>query len=72
MKKTRRPRTKASRMRREYDFSSGVRGKYAERYASGSNIVVLEPDIAELFPTSREVNDALRALATKRSRRTAR
>ncbi len=46
----------------EYDFSRGVRGKYSERYAAGSNIVVLSSDVAEAFPDSRAVNDALRAL----------
>lgn len=46
----------------EYDFSRGVRGKYAERYSAGSNIVVLSPDVAEAFPNSQAVNDALRAL----------
>ena len=48
----------------EYDFSKGVRGKYAGRYAAGSNIVVLSPDVAEAFPNSKAVNDALRALVT--------
>jgi len=48
----------------EYDFSRGVRGKYAERYAAGSNIVVLSPDVAEAFPDSQAVNEALRALVT--------
>src|SRR5579863_7088497 len=51
-------------MRDEYDFSGGVRGKYAARYAEGTNIVVLDRDVAEIFPTSQSVNDALRALAT--------
>jgi hypothetical protein len=51
-------------MRDEYDFSGGVRGKYAARYAQGTNIVVLDRDVAEIFPTSQSVNDALRALAT--------
>ena len=46
----------------EYDFSDGVRGKYAEQCARGSNIVVLSPDVAEAFPNSAAVNDALRAL----------
>lgn len=46
----------------EYDFSQGVRGKYAGRYAAGSNIVVLSPDVAEAFPDAQAVNDALRAL----------
>ena len=46
----------------EYDFDGGVRGKYAARYAAGTNIVVLSPDVAEVFPDSQAVNDALRAL----------
>lgn len=46
-----------------YDFSQGVRGKYVERFAQGSNIVVLAPDVAELFPDSESVNTALRLLA---------
>ena len=49
-------------MRAEYDFSDGVRGKYAKRYSQGSNIVVLEPDVAEAFPNARAVNTALRKL----------
>jgi len=49
-------------MLREYDFSGGVRGKYARRYAAGSNVVVLEPDVARVFRDSRSVNQALRAL----------
>ena len=47
----------------EYDFSGGVRGKYAERYAEGANVVVVDPDLAELFPDHDSVNDALRHLA---------
>jgi hypothetical protein len=50
-------------MRPEYDFSRGVRGKYAARYFAGTNVIVLDPDVAEVFPTSDSVNDALRALA---------
>jgi hypothetical protein len=46
----------------EYDFSKGVRGKYAKRYAEGSNVVVLSPDMAKVFPTSESVNEALRTL----------
>ncbi len=49
-------------MHAEYDFSDGERGKYAKRYAHGSNVVVLEPDVAEAFPTARAVNAALRSL----------
>lgn len=50
-------------MLNEYDFSSGIRGKYAKRYAKGSNVVILAPDVAEIFPDSESVNQALRALA---------
>lgn len=46
----------------EYDFSKGVRGKYAKRYAEGTNVVVLSPDMAKVFPTSESVNEALRTL----------
>jgi hypothetical protein len=48
-------------MRPEYDFSGGVRGKYAGHFARGTNVVVLAPDVAEAFKTSRAVNDALRS-----------
>ncbi|MEX2552405.1 MAG: hypothetical protein WD627_05340 [Actinomycetota bacterium] len=47
-------------MRDEYDFSAGTRGKYAERYAKGSNVIVLDPDVAAEFNTSEAVNRALR------------
>ena len=50
-------------MRAEYDFSSGVRGKYAKRYAKGANVVLLAPDVAKVFPTAEAVNYSLRALA---------
>ncbi len=46
----------------EYDFRDGDRGKYTERYEEGSNVVVLSPDVAEAFPDSESVNEALRAL----------
>jgi len=48
----------------EYDFRGGKRGKYAARFAAGTNLVFLDPDVAELFPDATAVNDALRALAT--------
>ena len=47
----------------EYDFSHASRNKYASRYAQSSTIVVLDPDVAAAFPSSREANEALRALA---------
>jgi hypothetical protein len=46
----------------EYDFSDGVRGKYAARFARGSHVVVLDPDVAQVFSDSESVNRALRAL----------
>ena len=46
----------------EYDFSKGVRGKYAERYRAGTNLIRLDDDVAEMFPDAKSVNDALRAL----------
>ncbi len=52
----------AGEMKPEYDFSGGVRGKYAGRYAEGTNVVVLEPDVAAAFPDSKSVNETLRAL----------
>ena len=51
-----------SEMLEEYDFSKGIRGKYARRYAAGSNVVVISPDVAEAFPDSESVNKALRML----------
>jgi hypothetical protein len=49
-------------MLEEYDFSNGVRGKYAGRFAQGSNVVVLDPDVAAVFTDSESVNQALRGL----------
>jgi hypothetical protein len=52
-------------LRREYDLSKltgGVQGKYAARYRSGTNLVLLSPDVAEYFPDDQSVNSALRAL----------
>lgn len=49
-------------MKQEYDFSKGVRGKYFKRYQAGSNVVVLDPEVAEIFKDSESVNDALRSL----------
>ncbi len=50
-------------MRPEYDFSGAVRGLTAARYAQGANVVVVDPDVLDVFPNSAAVNDALRALA---------
>lgn len=55
---------KRDRMRPEYDFSNGVRGKYYERYRKGTNLVLLEPDVARVFRDSESVNNALRLLVS--------
>lgn len=52
-------------MRSQYDFRGGVRGKYAARAKAGSNVVVLDPDVAAAFRDGRAVNRALRALLAK-------
>ena len=54
---------------KEYDFSKGVRGKYAKRYHLGSNIIVLEPDVAQHFPNSESVNQALRTITLLNQKR---
>jgi hypothetical protein len=58
-------------MRREYDFSGGVIGKYAERYAETTKVVSLDPDVANAFPDSKSVNEALRTLVRVVDRRKA-
>ena len=55
--------TAGPEMRGEYDFSRGVRSKYARRYAQGAHVVVLEADVAKVFPNAEAVNDSSRALA---------
>lgn len=72
---------KSDELRPEYrreDLGPGVRGKYLESYRSGTNLILLSPDVAKAFPTEKAVNDALRALIevarrsvqpTKRSKR---
>jgi hypothetical protein len=47
-------------MRDHYDFSKGTQGKYAERYKEGTNMVLLDPDVAKEFPDDASVNEALR------------
>ena len=50
-------------MRPEYGFSRAVRGVTAARYAQGANVVVIDPDVLDVFPNAASVNEALRALA---------
>ena len=61
-KRTIRPKTDEDSMRPEYDFSKAVRGVTAARYARGTNVVVLDPDVVRMFPDANTVNEALRAL----------
>ena len=49
-------------MLEEYDFSNGIRGKYAERYKEGVNIIKLDSDVTKFFPDAKSVNEALRTL----------
>ena len=59
-------------IRPEYDFASmkgGIRGKHYEAYRTGTNIVLLRPDVAKAFPTEEAVNEALRGIISRRSRR---
>jgi hypothetical protein len=51
-------------MRDEYDFSEGVRGKFYQEYLRGTNVVLLDADVAEVFRNSEAVNQALRTLIT--------
>ena len=63
---------KGNGLRREYDFSKlrgGVRGKYYRRFTEGTNLVLLDPDIADAFPDAKAVNDALRVLMRVASKR---
>jgi hypothetical protein len=78
MKETRKASSDRDTMRPEYDFSGGVRGKYAGRFPRDVITVVLEPDVAAAYPDSKAVNRALRAIldaaparAPKPRRRTA-
>ena len=50
-------------MLNEYDFSKGIRGKYALKYQEGTNIIKLDEDVRKIFPNTKAVNEALRSLA---------
>jgi hypothetical protein len=66
MKKKQKVSEPSDEMRPEYDFSGGVRGKYVQRFREGTNIVILEPDVAAEFKDSAAVNDALREVLKSR------
>ncbi len=59
-------------MRSEYDFSAGVRGKHHEAYRRGTNVALLDPDVAKVFRNSAAVNEALRGVARAASGKAAR
>lgn len=64
MKRTKQRRVRErDTIRDEYDFSRGVRGATAERYWQGTNVVLLDPEVAEVFPDTAAVSEALRILA---------
>jgi hypothetical protein len=69
MKKNAKHSESGDELRPEYDFSGGVRGKYVQRFREGTNIVVLDPDVAAEFKDSAAVNDALRKLLKARAKR---
>jgi hypothetical protein len=72
MKKASRQVRERDTMRAEYDFTNGVRGRYAPRFQEGVNVVVLDPDVAQAYGSSEAVNRALRAIlevAPTRARR---
>jgi hypothetical protein len=63
---------KENGLRREYDLSKlkgGLRGKYYRRYSEGTNLVLLDPDVADAFPNAKAVNEALRVLVNVASTR---
>ena len=63
---TKTPDSKNDELREEYDLTSlegGVRGKYFKQATAGTNLVLLDPDVAKAFPTQEAVNKALRMLA---------
>ena len=54
--------SKDPNMMEEYDFSKGIRGKYSKRFTEGTNVVVIDPDVAEHFFNNKAINDALRSI----------
>ena len=62
MKKPKKTHPEPDTLRPEYDFSKGVRGKYAGRFTSDVKVVMLDPDVAAAYPDATAVNRALRAI----------
>ncbi len=65
-KASKKPAPDADEMREEYDLRGGVRGKFFAEYQKGTNVVLLEPDVAKAFRTSDAVNRALREYLSER------
>ena len=61
------PELSPTEMRDEYDFTRGVRGRYAKRFAERTNIVKLDPDVAGVFSDAAAVNRALRRVIRGRA-----
>lgn len=72
MPATKKAKHESDELRPEYDFSGGIRGKYAARVARGTNVVVLDRDVADVFKTSKAVNAALRSQLKRKPARKAR
>ena len=52
-------------MKKEYDFTEGVRGKYVKPFVKGASLVLLEPEVAKYSPTAKAVNRALKSLISE-------
>ena len=72
MPATKKAKHESDELRPEYDFSGGIRGKYAARVARRTNVVVLDRDVADVFKTSKAVNAALRSQLKRKPARKAR
>lgn len=62
----RRVQKKKKSMKKEYDFSGGIKGKYSKKYLEGTNLVRLDSEIIKAFPSSKDVNKALKTIITAR------
>lgn len=69
MPATKKAKGESDELRPEYDFSGAARGKYANRFARETNVIVLAPDVAKAFKGSKAVNNALRSQLSRRSAR---
>lgn len=61
-----RRRKSGKNMKKEYDFSSGVKGKYSKKHLEGTNLVKLDSEVIKVFPNSKEVNKALKTIISSK------